>query len=185
VKRVKLSANRLGGVDNGLLAASRHALQIAEAKKQELFLRNCDPVRVVQQQQNLQAVVAAREEQLQIKQRRHQHEQAVDRMYDQLWLEDKRAKDAKAQRDAETAKQRTLAQHDVLVQQRTAVEEAREREQVFKMEEERLRQQEAELMVQEQQREQEQALRKRQQMRSELNAHNKCVAFPAGYCLMF
>eukprot|EP00045_Choanoeca_perplexa_P011594 m.123740 g.123740 ORF g.123740 m.123740 type:complete len:499 (-) comp15686_c0_seq1:2920-4416(-) len=147
--------------------------QVAEAKKQELFLRNCDPVRLVQQQQNLKAVVAAREEQLQIKQRRQQHEQAVDAMYDQLWLEDKRAKDAKAERDASAAKQRTRKQQAVLQQQRAAVEQARERERLLKAEEERLRQQEAELMLQEQQREQEQAQRKRQRMRSELNRHNQ------------
>eukprot|EP00730_Choanoeca_flexa_P017843 TRINITY_DN8634_c0_g1_i1.p1 TRINITY_DN8634_c0_g1~~TRINITY_DN8634_c0_g1_i1.p1 ORF type:complete len:500 (+),score=140.25 TRINITY_DN8634_c0_g1_i1:146-1645(+) len=147
--------------------------QIVEAKKQEQFRRNCDPVRAVQQQQNLKAVIAERDQQLHSRQRRQAQERAIDRMYDQMWLEDKHAKDAKAERDAAVARQRMQDQQRVLAQQREAVEEARERERLLKIEEEALRQQEAELLKQEEQRAIDMAARKRQQMRADLEAHNR------------
>lgn len=154
--------------------------QIAEERKRELFLKNCEPIREIQRQKEVQAVSHARQQQIDQKQSITAREQAIDQLYSNMWLEDKQAKDAKAERDRQLRNQRTMEQCHVLDEQVAAIEEARNREAVLKAEAEKARVEHEKLVAEEIRREKEMKERARRKVQLDLDRFNRYRCKPHG-----
>ncbi|EDQ93107.1 uncharacterized protein MONBRDRAFT_1351, partial [Monosiga brevicollis MX1] len=148
-------------------------LQVVEEKKRQLFLNNCDPVRQVQRNMAEAEVHRVRQQQLEEKAHHQRRKEAIDQLYDRLWLEDKEAKDAKAARDKAAAQARTQQQKEILQAQMAAVEEARHREMALREEEESLRRQAEALQAEEEGKLRQRKAEQQRRLKMEMDRHNR------------
>lgn len=111
--------------------------KLAEEKKRQQFLQDSDKIRTLQQKQEIERIQIAREEQMRIEALKKQRQQELDSIYNEMWMQDIKAKEDREKRDLQAAKARTEEQYSVLAQQRAALAEAREHEHELQQEEQK------------------------------------------------
>ncbi|XP_031165379.2 cilia- and flagella-associated protein 53 isoform X2 [Sander lucioperca] len=131
--------------------------KMVSEKMDQLFRDQCEELRTVQSQRREQQVCLERAAQLESQQQQRQRQRQEEQLFAELWDADRRAKDQKAEQEAQQRQTRNLQTLDAI---RTQMEAAEQQRQKHK----ELREEEAALM-----REQQLTLQQQQQHRRQLD----------------
>eukprot|EP00047_Mylnosiga_fluctuans_P004903 m.237208 g.237208 ORF g.237208 m.237208 type:complete len:510 (-) comp13099_c0_seq1:123-1652(-) len=113
--------------------------QVASEKLEQHFLENCEQLRTLKSQQQAQVVATHRQAQLRERDEIQARQKEVDRLYADLWEEDRKAKDLRAARDEEARLARNAEQASALSHQVAVLQEQRRHQAALQAEAERLR----------------------------------------------
>ncbi|XP_044189079.1 cilia- and flagella-associated protein 53 [Thunnus albacares] len=132
--------------------------QVVSEKLEQLFREQCEELRSVQNKQREWQVCEERAAQVRSREEQRQQQQQEEKLFDELWEADRRAKEERERQRVQRRQQRDAEQLDALNAQRDAAERQKQQER-------QLREEEAQLMLQQQEMQQLQEQREQQQQR--------------------
>ncbi|XP_068609279.1 cilia- and flagella-associated protein 53 [Brachionichthys hirsutus] len=147
----------------------RERQRLVSDKLDQHFREQCAELRTIQSQRAEQQVCSERSAQVRSRQEQLRRRRQEERMFDELWEADWRAKEEREAQRAEGRQQRNLQQLDSIRNQMEAGEEERRRQQKLREEESKLRLQQQETWRLQQQRERNQKLLNQQKQRRQLD----------------
>lgn len=147
----------------------------AEEKLEQHFLQNCEQLRTLRSKQDAQTMHQHRHVQVRERQAIVEREKDVDRLYADLWDQDRQAKDRRAAEEESARRARNAEQSAVLAKQLAAIEENRLWQARLRQEEEQMRLEEAQATADEDRREKQvRAEAARKQMR-QMQRYNRAL----------
>jgi len=117
--------------------------EIAGEKLEKHFLSNCEQLRTLRSKQETHIINTHRSEQLRVKQTLQEREKETEKLYAELWDQDRQAKDKRAADEEALRRARNMEQSAVLSKQMAAIEENRLWQARLREEEEKARLEEA------------------------------------------
>ncbi|KAI3361903.1 hypothetical protein L3Q82_002222 [Scortum barcoo] len=143
----------------------RDRQQLVSDKLEQLFRNQCEELRTVQSRRREQQVCSERAAQVIGRQERLQLQQQEEKMFDELWEADRRAKEERETQRVQRQQERNLRQLDVIRSQMEAAEQQRQKQRELREEEAALMLQQQEMQQLQQQREQQKKLQDQQTRR--------------------
>ncbi|XP_078530921.1 cilia- and flagella-associated protein 53 [Lissotriton helveticus] len=145
-------------------------LALVAEKRDQQFREQCEELRSLLSQNHERQVCTERLVQLSIKEQLQKQQKEEDDLYAQLWEKDRLLKEERAERDAQSLKERNRGMLDVLHLQMAATEAQKMEEKRLKEEEGRIMAEQRRLYKMEEERAQREKLQKQQQTRNMLQS---------------